>query len=324
MSDVAIVVPTVRSQQIQFFLSSWDWGSTSYDILVIEDNPKPSISLPNYALHYSWQDIDEDLGEFSWIIPRRTDCIRSYGFLKALGMGAKVIITLDDDCLPSGSRGHAFVRKHVDELNIRHSQDAWDTLIMGAHQRGMPTKQDRRWMTAVNVGLWEDNLDLSAAQRVVGVPGNVTLFEDSFIPHHRYVPMCGMNLSFPRWWTYAMYFLLMGKGYPFDRFGDIWCGVFSKRMCDHLRLNMVYGHPHVRHAGLSNAMKSLVKEAPGTAAHEHLWSYIDETLLTANNVSGSYLQLADAIEDYPHHSDGYWDKLAEAMRIWVKLVGERM
>ncbi len=74
-----IVVPTVRESSIKEFLASWQETFSAAHLLIIEDNPSCTFDLGRYpnVTHYSWQDIDRDLGAASWIIPRRTDCIRS-------------------------------------------------------------------------------------------------------------------------------------------------------------------------------------------------------------------------------------------------------
>jgi Reversibly glycosylated polypeptide len=97
----AIVVPTIREKNIIDFLSAWSEEFSTHDVVVVEDNPEKSfeISGPNIR-HFCWSDIDEELGRESWIIPRRTDCIRSFGYLKALDTAPDMIVTLDDDCYP--------------------------------------------------------------------------------------------------------------------------------------------------------------------------------------------------------------------------------
>jgi hypothetical protein len=47
--------------------------------------------------------------------------------------------------------------------------------------------------------------------------------------------MCGMNIGWKRELTSAMYFMLMGKdknekNWGFDRFDDIWAGIFVKKI----------------------------------------------------------------------------------------------
>jgi len=89
---------------------------------------------PNVT-HVAWEDIDRDLGEVSWIIPRRTDCIRSYGYLKAYQEFPDMVLTLDDDCYPSGS-GNDFIERHWHALSRSGKSEAWQETGEGAVTRG--------------------------------------------------------------------------------------------------------------------------------------------------------------------------------------------
>src|SRR5688572_22140084 len=124
---VSIVVPTIRRASIGEFLAAWRDEFAGHHVIVMEDNPEPTFDLgPADAsaeiTHLSWRDIDGELGDWGWIIPRRTDCVRSFGYLKAVQMGADVIVTLDDDCFPIESN---FIQRHVDAVMGVATEDAW-------------------------------------------------------------------------------------------------------------------------------------------------------------------------------------------------------
>lgn len=70
----------------------------------MEDNPERSFALPSDVRHVSWKEIDADLGKDAWIVPRRTDAVRNYGFLLAAREKPDMIVTLDDDCYPSDAQ----------------------------------------------------------------------------------------------------------------------------------------------------------------------------------------------------------------------------
>jgi len=113
----------------------------------------------------------------------------------------------------------------------------------------------------------------------------------------------------------AMYFLLMGKDWPFDRFGDIWAGLFVKKICDHLGYGVKSGEPLVEHQRASNVWVNLRKELPGYEVNETLWQIIDSIVLTKETVKECYKELAKKL---PLNGD-YWDKLKRAMVIWSEL-----
>jgi hypothetical protein len=127
--------------------------------------------------------------------------------------------------------------------------------------------------------------------------------------------MCGMNLAFRREAAPAMYFLLMGQEHGYDRFGDIWAGVFIKRIADHLGYLVTSGSPAIEHKRASNVWNNLAKEAPGLPVNETLWDRIDRQILTATTIADCYQQLADAIEA----PEGYFATLREAMHGWLEL-----
>jgi hypothetical protein len=103
MTDIAIVVPTIRETCIKRWLTEWQGHLNTAQIYVVEDNPESTFDIKD-CVHYSWKDIEKELGSESWIIPRRTSAIKAYGFLKAYQDGADIIWTLDDDCYPEAGR----------------------------------------------------------------------------------------------------------------------------------------------------------------------------------------------------------------------------
>lgn len=308
---VAVVAPTVREECIKKFLAMWDFNcGYEYNVYIIEDNPTKTFNLGGQVKHFSWQEIDQDLKEKSWIIPRRTDCVRSYGFFKAWRDGADIIITLDDDCYPTGDQ--SLIMEHAKNLNQEVSND-WVSTLDFNKPRGLPFKLPKK-PVMISHGLWRGVLDLDAPTQLAG---NVKeeLYTEKIIPKGTYFPMCGMNLAFRREVTPLMYFLLMGKDYQYDRFGDIWCGVIAKKICDHLGFAIHSGYPLVEHQRASNVWANLKKEAPGLEVNEWLWQEIDKIELTSPSVWGSYAQIARKLG----LKGEYWDKLKQAMEIWVGL-----
>lgn len=112
---------------------------------------------------------------------------------------------------------------------------------------------------------------------------------------------------------------------PFDRFGDIWCGIFMKKICDHLGWSVSSGMPYIRHERASDPFKNLRKEANGIEVNEHLWEFIDELEFWSSEPLGCYHELADRIESYDRFPDhrNYFEELAEAMKIWAELFEEK-
>jgi len=312
---IAVVVPTIREDCIERWFREWTPTLTTdpnVEVLIVEDNPEPTFDWGEavHLRHYSWRDIDADLGEDAWVIPRRTDCVRSYGYWKAYVMGADVIATMDDDCYPDGP----WLDVHADALGSDVESSAWVSTVDGPKPRGVPYyNKSRKRPVVINHGLWSGVPDLDAVTQLTN-PGNIRPREQ-VIPHGMYWPMCGMNLAWRREVTPAMYFLLMGRDWPYDRFGDIWCGVMAKRIADHLGSAVMSGRPLVRHERASNVWANLRKEAPGMEVNERFWQVVDSVVLTADNWHDCYVELAEKL---PLEGD-YWVKLKRAMRTWAGL-----
>ena len=311
----AVVVPTIRRDSIVEFLKAWETEFDGHIVIVVEDNEKRSFDLPSDEVeHYSWEEIDKELKQDSWIIPRRTDCVRSYGFLKAWQRDVDFIVSLDDDCYPVEP---GFVSKHWEMLCTSASSSAWVSTGRGVTPRGMPYFRTSRSKECVlNHGLWQNIPDYDAVTQLVNSRLN-SKFEplDQVIPQGAFFPMCGMNIAFKKKAIPAMYFLLMGRDWPFDRFGDIWCGVIVKRICDHLGYGVSSGRPIIDHRRASNVWANLRKEVAGYEVNEMFWQMVDSLVLTNGTFEGCYLELAEKLA-IPGE---YWQRLRTAMKIWASL-----
>lgn len=335
--NITVVIASIRESSMQRWLQEWqdDLGDTR--IMLVEDNPDQSFNLdtaryPDLS-HYDWRDIEQDLGANAWIIPRRTSAIKSYGFLKAYREGADAIWTLDDDCYPEDDRRGTYLDVIGDLLGSECLENSWWNTLgnTGMHPRGYPYEVRRqRRPVMIHHGLWSGIPDLDGITALkhpdYKLPASL-LSEVKTVPQG-FFPMCGMNLAFRREMTPAMYFMLMGsdaseKRYPFDRFDDIWAGLFAKRICDHLGYAVLSGAPSIVHTKESDPQERVIREAPGIRAHEKLWQQIEYPDLNGClTVKECYRELAQVIHDTDQilpEWEEYWDKLADAMSIWADL-----
>jgi len=313
-----VVVPTIREHSIREFLAAWDQILSWAHVIVVEDNPTRTFDLLSYphVTHFSWQDIDRDLGADSWIIPRRTDCIRSYGFWKAYHDHPDMVITLDDDCYPS-ENGSFFIDTHWNALSQPAQSEAWQVTGEGVPTIGLPYFQrHREWPCLLNHGLWDQVPDFDAPTQLIQarLPGAFHPV-NQIIPVGRYFPMCGMNIAFRPELIPALYFLLMGQGYQYDRFGDIWSGIIVKKICDHLGYAIKSGAPIVTHKRASNVWANLRKEAPGLEVNEEFWQVIDRLRLSGTTIIECYQEMAQSLT----LGGPYWSALREAMVLWTTL-----
>jgi reversibly glycosylated polypeptide/UDP-arabinopyranose mutase len=309
----ALIVPSIREFNVLEFLNSWD--NIDLELFVVEDNPTKQFRLLNENNHFSWTEIQKILGDDAWIISRRDSAIRSFGFLMAYRSGAEYIYTLDDDCLPTNPVDY-FIKEHQDAL---HGNSRWTESYHGKRTRGIPYRNKGHLKNVVlNMGLWEGHPDLDSVQTL---NGDADTWEHEshktkIMPAGQYFPMCGMNLCFKRELTPLMYFPLMGEGYDYRRFDDIWCGIIMKKVCDHLGLLVTCGPPYIIHNKASDPFVNLVKEAPGIAANERFWEIIDNIQLRGENCIECMSEIGEGLKT---NDDHYLKKLGQAIVVWSHL-----
>jgi len=321
--NIFLVVPTIRSLH---FFSEWKEQFAKCSLIVVEDHPDVQIeTTPAHFLnvfHYTWKNIAKDFGKDEWIFSRKNAGIRSYGFWKAYEKGADIIITLDDDCFPVDED---FVAQHVANLSAL-APEKWFTTFPNPEfmfTRGFPYEVRNRHKTVISHGLWSNKIDLDGITEAkhpnINIPPYPAMRE--FVPKGTYFPMCSMNLAFTRKAVPLMYFPLMGldpegKKWEYDRFDDIWAGIFAKKICDHLGLAVTNGSPFVEHRKASDPRKNILKEKKGLVVNEMLWKNVDEVKLHGKTVVECYSELAKRIR-FPESA--YFTKLHRAMIIWTQL-----
>lgn len=311
-----VVVPTAREASLSGFLEAWRAELSEATILVVEDGPERSFRARGANVeHLAWPDIDEQLADAAWIIPRGSGCVRSFGIWLAHRMRPDMIVALDDDTRPDPAHP-GFLDAHWSRLQGA-SDPAWVSSLHSSHPRGMPYfATDREAPAVLNHGLWSGVPDFDAATQLVAARVEISgAWGDKTIARGSYFPMCSMNIAWRPQLTPAMYFLLMGPEYPFDRFGDIWAGVLVKRIADHLGLAVNSGSPGILHERASNVFTNLAKESRGLAANEMFWRAVDSVVLTADTVAGAYAELADRL---PLEQEEFL-QLRRAMRVWAEL-----
>ena len=246
--SLAVVIATIRPESLQRWLDAWQNELRDVAVYVVQDGGGPywNITNPGYRSlkYYSWEGIDKKLGTNSWIIPRQTSAIKSFGFLKAYQDGHDYIWALDDDCFPEPGIDYVPVLKQL--LGMKQAAEPWWNTITetGLYPRGYPygVRQESE-PVMIHHGLWSGVPDLDG---ITALEHHELRLDPAIgvdrVPAGQFFPMCGMNLAFRREMTPAMYFMLQGHmrkpagaGYnldalPFDRFDDIWAGLFAKKI----------------------------------------------------------------------------------------------
>lgn len=321
---VFVVIPTIRNLS---FLNRWKNEFSGCHLIIVEDRWEKKAKIPDLKFSsvtvFSHKDIEEEFGKKSWIFSRKNAGIRSFGFWEAYNAGADVIITIDDDCYPAEKD---FVKKHLENLR-RKIPVGWQATYPNPKwmfTRGFPYKNRDVHSVSVSHGLWSGALDLDAKTeikllKILNEKNYPPLTQ--FIPFGLFYPMCSMNLAFKREVTPIMFFPMMGtdpkgKLWSYDRYDDIWAGIFSKKIMDHLKTGVVNGSPFVNHKKASITGHNRTKELKGMKINEILWKSVEELNLKGNNPKSCYIELAQKIK-FPKGI--YFKKLKEAMIIWANL-----
>jgi hypothetical protein len=322
-----VIIPTIREDSIKRFLKEWRdyFIRKNARVIVVEDNPKKTFKISGVE-HYAWEDIERDLGNDSWIIPRKTSAVRDYGFLRALEKPTDMVVTLDDDCYPyvnDSPFNDDFLLAHYNNLYNPQTMKRWfSTEVSGKHVRGIPyEKTEKEVSCIISHGFWAGTPDLDAAHQLVGCEDYKPFV--GVVPRDYYFSMCSMNFAFKTEALPLVYQILNGEDKdgnksPFQRVDDIWCGIIAKRICDHLGLYVHTGSPLVWHDRASNPFANFQKEATSIQTNEGFWEYIDEIELEGNSIEECYQEIAEHLLIEPLDGFGYWRKLGCAMDIWLK------
>ncbi len=323
--SIFVVIPTIRTLD---FLSDWQEQFRDVTLIICEDHPVKEIPTPvkigRKIHHYSWKEIDQDLKKSSWIVPRKVSAIRNYGFLQAYRMGADIVVTLDDDCYPVPD--HNLIEEHSYNLSLNVPANWMNTYpdARFVYTRGMPYLNRSQQPVMLSHGLWTNSLDFDAPTHLQHLEFKAQFSEHflQIIPSGAFFPMCSMNMAFRRDLTPLMYFPLTGedaKGtkWGFDRFDDIWAGIFAKKIMDHLKWSAVSGSPFVEHVKASNPFINLQKEALGISANEELWQIVERIELDSTSASAAYRELASKLKVANYIN--YFNDLKRAMKIWSDL-----
>src|ERR1041384_5976515 len=169
---VVIVVPAIRENNMKDFLAAWAGEFKSATIVIVEDNAERTFDIGGKNVeHYCHQDIDRELGRDAWIIPRKTDCVRSYGYFKAWQKKPDMMIKLDDDSYPDESGGERVSAPRGGPRLARAGETAaWVSTLDGITPRGVPYEAEnlvRRRPCVLNHGLWDSVPDFTAPTQML-------------------------------------------------------------------------------------------------------------------------------------------------------------
>lgn len=146
----AVVVPTCHPERFAAWREAWlPYFGVEDELIVVEDSPRKTFDVETKH-HYSHAEIVQHLGDAAWIISRRDGAIRCFGFLMAWFGEYDLVVTLDDDCLPT----ECFAARTIGQTY----QDAmahacWQEAVPGIRTRGMPYRDLGSVRSSLHMGL---------------------------------------------------------------------------------------------------------------------------------------------------------------------------
>ena len=256
----AVVVPSNRPDRLVEFLAAWQpiFSRHGVELFVVRDEPETWATLPDW-------------------VPRRTDMIRSWGFLQAYQTDADYVLTLDDDVRPlAGQNGSdifdQYERVFESGAPLSDYVDVGALTSAGVQMRGFPYVDREPATVAVQYGGWFGVMDYDARTQLAGVPGSAT-FSNVVLPVPRgaAATCCIMNCAFRREVTPIMWQLPLVEG-RYNRWGDIWSGLIQKRVLDAIgQVMVINGRAPVLHKRASDPLANLERETPGIPFNEGMW-----------------------------------------------------
>lgn len=344
-----VVIPTIREELFGKWLAAWKPHFEEYNVTlyVVEDHLDKEIRIDaagfNFPIkHYSWRDIDEDLKDKAWIIPRKCDSVRSYGFLKAYQDNMFITVTLDDDCFPVEGVDllGAYLKGFEEELPYSSYYDVFREHVANGrypsdvnrtqYTRGFPYKYRQTRTPVIQYGMWDNVPDFDGMTQMQNEGFKADCNTKAIVPKGLALTGCIMNAAWKTEYTVLMYQLLMGeivKGgqstkSPYDRWGDIWSGLLAKAVCDAHNLPIaINGWAKVYHSRASVTSKNIQQEASGMVPNEYMWEAICQTNKSGDTFYETYWDRATWAMGLNGKLDSKWyHQIRQAVTIWAGLL----
>ena len=290
-------MPSNRPESLREFLEAWESLFKQHDVklFVVQDTDEPwDFDTP---VEFEARSRKQVPG----FIPVGTDMIRSWGMYLAWRHHAPYVLTLDDDVRPISD----FDPFEAYEQEFERGSVSSRFLSVGAlttsdlQLRGFPYRERKRAKVAIQYGGWNGVLDFDAATQLSAQPGTA-FFRHIVMPVPRGVPVttCIMNAAWRVEYTPIMWQLPMLHG-KYNRFGDIWSGLFQKRVLDILGdVMLVNGRASVEHERASDPIKNLEREQPGIYFNEQIADVVFDSDMPSQGAFGARIEEQDIATIY--------------------------
>ena len=177
------------------------------------------------------------------------------------------------------------------------------------------------------MGLWTGNPDVDAITNLNEPIKSIEITsEQIMLASGTFAPINTQNTAFHLDILPCYYYVLMGakiRGLKLDRYGDIWSGLFAKKVIDTIGWRATIGRPLTIHRrNYHDFFKDLQAELWGMILTERIVPIVESMELNEKDAKGAYLELADCLDKidvYPDKTvEKFFKKMTKAMRIWVE------
>lgn len=296
------------------------------------------------------------------VIPHHTDACRSFGYLVAALWGADVIVTWDDDNWAINSsisyqgdylKAHSIVNENIECVEVSSDKGWFNTCAMLRtdpakllYPRGYPYSRrgetykhsNERGRVVMNVGLWIGNPDVDSITvlsegSMNGIPKTRTVGlltrERIMLAKGTYAPLNTANTAYAMELLPCIYDTFQGAKVgelKLDRYGDIWCNFFVKKIVDAVGGKIAIGIPLVEHRREPrNTMIDFMKEFWGMVVSMRLFEMVESIELNSKKYFDAYFELVQQLslkEIYPQNSsvNKYFKRLFSSMNKWLEIL----
>lgn len=336
-ATVAVVVPIPNDP---------DWGlfdeiPADVPIIVVDDSdgklapaPRDNVTFYDYAAQRDF------MGDHYPAIPHKSAATRNFGHYVAFKQGYDVIIALDYDCRTRPGWLTQHLEALVPVVDAPALQADWvnSVDVPGWYARGFPyelrngeyapTPTRASGDVVLNMGLWDNILDLNGVDKLVAEPPYGPHVPDG-APRVALgnIPVCGMNTAFRTELTPAYFFLpdVWVDGWQLSRHDDIWGGYIVKKLMDIRRDLFTFGNPVVEHTKQTRIERVVMLEHWMHLMAREFYACVDAAV--AELKPGGYTKMfADFTERFlsevgrsaaPSHYRRVYRELGEAMQRWA-------
>jgi len=305
-----VVVSAVHKQPSK----KWIRNLPDVPIIIVDDsNGKINIKRKNIEV-YDYKRQKQELGRFYEGFKQfhHSSSCKNFGHWLAYKKNYDRIISLDSDCICLEN----FVEQHSEALDKEGY--GWENPLykIGWYPRGFPYSQRKR-KVMINMGLWENELDINGQDRISYNPPKNTLIDDNKIAVGK-IPFSGMNFICRKELIPALFFLpnFKYRDYYFSRHDDIWGGYIMQKFLEKRKESISYGLPIIYHDTKINAREDAQEEIAMNKHSDEFYKFVDKGFEKVR--IGTYKEMLLQF-NFDFLKNTVFENLIQAFKWWQRL-----